>query len=355
MSKVEIKFNSVIRHLVALILCAVATHAQINSFIPDDLPENIQGTMDAPLNWTALGTEVMIDNECVDLRWEGFCGGGLFDPISVKFSYRLPVQVIENVRNVGETLLETPVDNFLRYLVDYPLFYAAIEAFLGTKYNNNNGLISIDENQQRRSGLRAGGDQRSDFGHSHIFPIPNDFTPLTLSWMPPHCTNWEPRSDFKNDTFPNIMYSRIPELTEAAKPGAGLVTPADCATHNIATGKTLPIFADAIGTPGAGVALAGQTCASAWGGKVYPLNAHTYAPNPYVGDALRSVKAIELAKFTGTPVYPFNRAQDRLKDFYNGSRCIRFGDQNVLNFPKESKDREQITHYVHYMKRTCCL
>lgn len=331
------------------------SHAQINSHIPDDMPNNIQGSWDAPFNWVDLGLDVMLDNECVDLKWEGFCGGGIFSGLRPKFSFRLPVQVIENVRNVGETLLETPVDNFLRYIIDYELFYEAIEAFVGIKYDNNRGLLSIDENQQRRAGLRVGTNQHMDFGHSHIYSIAEDFTPLILSWLPGYCTNWETKPDFKNDTMPAIMHSRIPEMSEAAMPGASLVTPSDCAISNMATGSTIPGMIDVSGGVGAGVALANKTCASNWGGKLYPLNAHTNAANPFVGDALRSIKAIELAKFMGTPVFPFNKSKDRLKDFYNGSRCIKYKEADFSRFPEENKDKEQVTHYVHYLKKTCCL
>ncbi len=328
---------------------------QINSNIPDELPENIQGNWDAPINWTELGLDVMLDSECVNLKWEGFCGGGIFSDLSLKFSYRLPVQIIENVRNVGETLLETPIDNFMRYLIDYELFYEAISAFLDIKYNNNNGTISVADNQQRRAGLRVGSNQRTDFGHSHIYSIAEDFTPLVLSWLPNNCTSLQQKPDFKNDTMPMILHSRIPEMSEAAKPGASLVSPSDCALNNMATGSTIPGFIDVSGGVGPGVALANQTCASNWGGKLYPLNAHTNAPNPYVGDALRSVKAIELAKFMGTPVFNFNKTNDRLKDFYNGSRCIKYKEKDFTRFPEEQKDKQQVTHYVHYMRRTCCL
>lgn len=355
MKVLERTFKRTILALGITLLSCLPTHAQIDSNIPDNTPENIYGTWEAPINWMELGLDIMMDDECVDLQWEGFCGGGLFSPVSVRFSYRLPVQVIENVRNVGETLLETPIENALNYFIDYPLFYMAVEQFIGFRHGINNGLISIAANQQRRSGLRVGTDQRLDFAQSHIYAVPTEFLPLVLAWMPSHCTTWIETPDFKNDTFPFILQSRIPELTEAAMPGASLVTPSDCAANNIGRGRTIPTPINVVGNVGPGVGLAERTCASSWGGKVFPLSAHTYSPNPYVGDALRSIKAIEMARFNGVQVYPFNRSRDRLKDFYNGSSCIRFGEQNQSRFPKEQEGKEQITHYVHYLRRSCCL
>jgi len=352
---IEQTFKSLILSLgIALSFCLPA-QAQIDSNIPDNLPQNIYGTWDAPVNWMELGLDIMMDDDCVDLEWEGFCGGSLFSPVSLLYSFRLPVQVIENVRNVGETLLETPIDSFMNYFVDYPLFYIAVESFIALRHGINNGLISIATNQQRRSGLRVGTDQRVDFAHSHIYAVPTTYLPLVLAWLPSHCTTWIENPDFKNDTFPYILQSRMPELTEAAMPGASLVTPSDCAANNVAHGRTLPGPINVASNVGPGVAMAERACVSNWGGKIFPLNAHTYAPNPYVGDALRTLKVIEMAKFNAAPVYPFNRSQDRLKDFYNGSSCIRYGESDQSRFPKERAGREQITHYVHYVKTYCCL
>lgn len=336
--------------MMALTLGPISTEvaADIDSNIPSGIPEYIDGAWDAELNWVELGLKAVEEVECVDLKIVGVCEDG--EPL---WSFRLPVQVIENVRNVGETMLEMPAENMLNYAT-YELYYQDVENYVRSVSSGSSGLISIAENQQRRAGLRVGSKNRLDFAQSHIYAMSTDYKPLILDFLPSACTDWIEYDPFRNDTYPEITYSRIPEFTEMAQLGASEVTPADCAMYNMSTGNTDPGLINISGSFGAGTALAAETCASAWGGKIFPLNAHTYSPHPYVGDALRSIKAIELASYLNYTVHSFNKSQDALIDYYNDSSCIQFGEKDHSKFGTESENKEQITHYVHYQRHYCC-
>lgn len=322
--------------------------ADIDSNIPGGIPQYIDGAWEAEANWVELGTKAMMEVECVDLKIIGVCEDG--EPL---WSFRVPVQVIENVRNVGETMLEMPSDNLLNYET-YELYYEDVENYVRSVSSGSSGLISIAENQQRRAGLRVGSKNRLDFAQSHIYSMPTDYKPLILEEFPSVCTDWIEHDPFRNDTYPEITYSRIPEFTETAQVGASQVSPADCALYNMSTGKTDPGLINLSGSIGGGAALAAETCVSAWGGKIFPLNAHTYSPHPYVGDALRSIKAIELAKYLNYSVHSFDKGDDALKDYYNDSSCLEFGEKDHSKFGTESEGKEQISHYVHFQQRYCC-
>ncbi len=344
-----------------LVLCLAApspSRADIDSNIPGGIPTYIDGANDAELNWAIIYEKMMAEVECVDLKVIGVCPDE-----EILWEYRLPVQMVENVRNVGETMLEMPYDNILNYY-NYELFYIDVEAYVRENTGNNVSAISIAQNQQRRSGLHPSYNQGLSFGQSHVYSLPDDYPPLILELFPDSCKTWSEYDPFKTDIYPNQVLWRMPEFTALAQIGADQVTPFDCAAYSMATGETTPGLINVNGISGLGTALAASTCASAWGGKIYPLNGHSYHPNQFVGDALRSLKAIALGPYAktlpgyeGEDTHTFDKSKDALKDAYNDSGCIQFGDKDSAygsKFPRESLGSEAITHYIHWKTHYCC-
>jgi len=330
--------------------------ADIDSNIPSGIPTYIDGANDAEARWTEIGVKMLAEVECVDLKPVGVCPDE-----EILWSFRLPVQLIENVRNVGETMLEMPFENVIDY-ADYENFYSDVQSYVSSQGASAASVISIASNQQRRSGLRPGLKQRISFGQSHVFGTDDDYSPAILDFLPDICTSWDKNDPFKTDVYPNQVLWRMPEFTAQAQIGADQVSPADCAIYDMATGKSNSNLIDLSSSLSIGTALAAQTCASAWGGKIFPLNGQTYSPNVYVGDALRTLKAIELGpyaktmpQYQGGDTYSFDKSEDVLKDYYNDSGCIAFGDKAQSGvFPKENASDEQITHYVHFKRYYCC-
>ncbi len=343
--------------LASLLIVTSQIFAQdITADVPANIPTYMHGAPNSVANWVNIYAQMMAEVECVDLKIEGICADG--EPL---WGFRVPVQMVEVVRNVGETMLELPIENDIEYL-DYELFYTDAATYLKTKIPSVDGPLSFDENLKKRSGIAPGFQEGATFGQAHVYSLPTDYMPVILDFLPPVCTTWLEYDPIKTDVYPNQALWRFPDFTYGALPGSENVSPMDCAFYDMTTGKTQPGLIDVPHTNLGGLALAESTCLSAWGGTVFPLAGFSYAASTYVGDLLRTVKAIELGpyaqilggQYQGGPTHSINKEKDAFKDYYNGSSCIEYGAKDGDDFPNESEEKEVITHYVHFQKRYCC-
>lgn len=354
-----------LRKLLKTVLLLTATSAlaltyacawDIDSHIPAGVPQYLDGDAGYELNWVMLGLHQELEIECVNLHIAGFCYDGT--SIKIKWGFRLPVQFVENVPNVGESRFEDPL-NYSDLYSDYEKWYQDAADYVGR------APISIAPNQRRRSGLRMQDDQNVTNSEAHLWSTDSDYSPLILSFLPSYCTTWDEYDPFKTDVYPNQALWRIPEYTSDALPGAYDISPMQCAAANVINGKMDPGLVNTGSISGLDYLVATKTCASSWGGKIWPLNGQSYAPDPAVGRALNSRKAIELAPYAlsrelegyvGSQSHSFNDSKDRFQAYYpSKSSCFAMGENPAhwatgLNSP--GKENHHV--YIHWQYHECC-
>ncbi|RMD86331.1 MAG: hypothetical protein D6808_03615, partial [Candidatus Dadabacteria bacterium] len=243
---------------------------EITSSIPSHTPQYLNGAPDFVANWGALYAQIFTEIECVDLQMvPGGCRGGT----GILWKYRLPVQFVENVPNVGESRYEDPATTQVLY-ADYELWYDTLELILAAGSGSSVSHLDIGQNQQRRAGLRQTSERNHFYSEAHLWSTDDDIVPAILSFLPKYCTSWQEYPPFKTDVYPNELLWRIPEFTETALPGSGAVTPMECAQNDLAAGKLTPNLLNI--SPNHSP-LAAKTCVSGWGGKIWPLNGQSYA------------------------------------------------------------------------------
>lgn len=315
---------------------------KIHASVPNNIPKYRNGAIDWEINWKSLEAHIYTETECVDLHIEDLCTHTGED-IGILWSYRLPVQIIENVPNAGETRYQDPATTFLMYK-DYKKYYTVLSRVLGVK------PIRINKKGQRRGALFPTNNNYLSFSEAHIFSTDDETVPLIVDFLPSWCTSWDEYEPFATDEYPNQLMWRIAAFTSGASLSGYNTSPYQCLEDNPRTPESrFPIHPKHRN---------GNTkvCLSSWGGTLYPLDGYNYAHKPVVSRALNSRKAIELADYLGEDVHKFDDKEDVLQLHYpKRSSCIRVGE-NPKHWAEGLEDPKAENHHVfiHWKRFYCC-